>query len=144
MRLLDSAWMLTPVLVYALASYWLARMADRSIPKSHKRLPFEIGWGRRQGRRFAIWNLPVTGWVLGVMLFGVDIRFAITGPHLRSLPERLFATAWPLLLLLIVQMLLIVYQQRWVALERARRTERRRQRRKELKSAAPPATPPTT
>ena len=144
MRLGESAWMLVPVLAYALASYGLARFADRALPKSYKRLPFELVWSRLIGRRYAIWNLPVTGWVLGVLLIGVDVRFAITGPHLRSLPERLFAVGWPLLLLIIVQVLLFVYQQRWVAHERTRRADQRRARRERIRADAGPATPPAT
>lgn len=148
MAVLESAWLLVPLAIYAVVMRWVTLRADRAIPRSFKSLPRQFNWPRQyaymDSRRFALWQFPVLGGTLGLIIVAIDVRFAVTGPHLHSLQARLFTIVWSLVLFAVLQLLMLWLIRRWVSSERARQAEQRRKRRKELKADAGPATPPAT
>lgn len=144
MRVLETAWLLIPLAFYVITVRWMTKRVDRSLPKSYRRLPYELCWPITSSRRHALWWLPVLGGVCGLACIMVDLRFAVSGSHVRDLPGRLFPIVWITFLFLVAQLALLAHIRSWVKREQARRSDQRRARRQRPKQPASPATPPTT
>lgn len=148
MSLLEAAWLMVPLAIYVGLVGGMTLRADRTIPRRFKSLPWRFNWLCNRAsigsRRFSLWRFPVLDGVLGLIILAIDIRFAVTGPHLHSLSARVFAIALPLLLFAVLQFLMLWMIRRWVRRAQARRADRHRGRRAQLRTDAAPAIPPAT
>lgn len=144
MNLLESAWLLVPLVIYVVVIRWITLRADRSLPKTYKRLPYKLCWPITSSRRYALWWLPVLGGISAIGSIVIDIRFALIGSHVHDLPGRLLPVVWLTMLFLMAQLALLAHIRSWVRREQARRADQRRAREERLNPAAPPAIPPAT
>lgn len=144
MAVLESAWLLVPLAIYAVLVRWITLRADRALPKSYRRLPYKLCWPVTSSRNYALWWLPVLGGITAIACILIDIRFAIAGEHVLDLPRRLWPIVWLTVLFLAAQLALLAHIRRWVRREQARRADQRRARRERLRTDAGPATPPAT
>lgn len=144
MSLLESAWLLVPLVIYVALIGWITLRAARSLPKTYKRLPYKLGWSVTSSRRYALWWLPVLGGISAIACIVIDIRFALAAEHVLDLPGRLLPVVWLTTLFLMAQLALLAHILRWVRGEQARRADQRRARKERLNPDASPATPPAT
>ncbi len=144
MNLLESAWLLVPLVIYVVVIRWITLRADRSLPKTYKHLPYKLCWPVTSSRRYALLWLPVLGGTSAIGCLVIDIRFALIGSHVHDLPGRLLPIVWLTMLFLIAQLALLAHIHRWVRGEQARRADQRRARKERLNLDAPPTTPPAT
>jgi len=144
MTLLESTWLLVPLLIYVVLIRWITLRADRALPKTYRRLPYKLFWPVTSSRRYALWWLPVLGGTSAIGSIVIDIRFALIGSNVHDLPGRLLPVVWLTILFLMAQLALLAHIRQWVRREQARRADQRRARKERLSPAAPPATPPAT